>query len=204
MRNNNNTHLWSEFKRLRNHLKNTIRDKRRRFMIEMSENIRSNAKRFWTFCRLKTKFRLMPAVLCSGNEEAISSEDKCIMFNNYFHSVFNNNTSTLIFQKLMYIWIQIYQILYSLRMMYFECLKSWILTKEVALMTYLLGSYTNVQLSSLRHWQLFSIWPCRPALCQIPASTLLLYQYIKREINVKLTIIDPFHCLMVLAKLWSD
>ena len=35
----------------------------------------------------------MPAVLSSGNEEAISSDDKSIMFNNYFHSVFNNNTS---------------------------------------------------------------------------------------------------------------
>ena len=62
-------------------------------MIEMSENIKSNAKRFWTFCRLKTKSRLMPAVLSSGNEEAISSDDKSIMFNNYFHSVFNNTTS---------------------------------------------------------------------------------------------------------------
>ena len=35
----------------------------------------------------------MPAVLSSGNEEAISSDDKSIMFNNYFHSVFNNDTS---------------------------------------------------------------------------------------------------------------
>ena len=62
-------------------------------MIEMSENIKLNAKRFWTFCRLKTKSRLMPAVLSSGNEEATSSDDKSIMFNNYFHSVFNNTTS---------------------------------------------------------------------------------------------------------------
>ena len=32
-------------------------------MIEMSENIRSNAKRFWIFCRLKSKSRLLPAVM---------------------------------------------------------------------------------------------------------------------------------------------
>ena len=92
-RNNNNTHLWSKFNRLRNQMKNTISDKKRRFMIGMSENIKSNAKRFWTFCRLKSKSRLLPAVLRSGNEEAISSDDKYIMFNNYFYSVFNNNTS---------------------------------------------------------------------------------------------------------------
>ena len=73
-RNSNNTYFWSKFKRLRNSLKNIIRDKRRRFMIGMSENIKSNAKRFWTFCRLKTKSRLLPAVLSSGSEEAISPE----------------------------------------------------------------------------------------------------------------------------------
>ena len=61
-------------------------------MIEMSENIKSNAKRFWTFCRLKTS-RLLPAVLSSGSEEAISPEDKSTMFNNHFSSVFNSNTS---------------------------------------------------------------------------------------------------------------
>ena len=59
-------------------------------MIAMSENIKSNVKRFWTFCRLKTKSRLLPAVLSSGSEEAISFEDKSTMFNHFF-SVFNNN-----------------------------------------------------------------------------------------------------------------
>ena len=94
-RHSNNTYFWSKFKRLRNNLKNIIRDKRRRFMIEMSENNKSNAKRFWTFCRLKTKSRLLPAVLSSGSEEAISPEDKSTMFNNHFFSVFNNNTSDI-------------------------------------------------------------------------------------------------------------
>ena len=62
-------------------------------MIEMSENIKSNTKRFWTFCRLKTKSRLLHAVRSSGGDEAISPEDKSTMFNNHFYSVFNINTS---------------------------------------------------------------------------------------------------------------
>ena len=62
-------------------------------MIEMSENIKSNAKRFLTFCRLKIKSRLLSAVLSSGSEEAISPEDKSTIINNHFFSVFNNNTS---------------------------------------------------------------------------------------------------------------
>ena len=120
-------------------------------MIEMPENIKSNAKRFWTFCRLKTKFRLLTAVLSSGSEEAIPPEDESTKFNNHFFSVFNNNTSdTNLPEVNIRISSNLSHIVFSEKDV-FLVLKGWILTKEVALMTYLSGSYTNVQLSSLRH-----------------------------------------------------
>ena len=173
-------------------------------MIEMSENIKSNAKRFWTFCRLKTKSRLMPAVLSSGNEEAICSDDKSFMFNNYLHSVFNNDTSdTNLPEVNVHMNSNLSNIVFSENDV-FQVLKKLDINK---------GSGPNDVPLRVLHQCAAELTPSLTALfnmsmstCALPDSccTLLLYQYIKKEINVKLTIIDPFHCLMVLAKLWSD
>ena len=65
----NNVQMWNKFKYLRNKLKLMLRDKRNSFMSDLALSLKNNAKRFWTFCRLNTNSRQIPAVVSDGQNE---------------------------------------------------------------------------------------------------------------------------------------
>ena len=81
--------MWNTFKYLRNKLKLMLRDKRNSFMSDLALSLKNNAKRFWTFCRLNTNSRQIPAVVSDGQNDVTDAADKAKMFNDYFHSVFS-------------------------------------------------------------------------------------------------------------------
>ena len=83
----NNVQMWNKFKYLRNKLKLMLRDKRNSFMSDLALSLKNNAKRFWTFCRLNTNSRQIPAVVSDGQNDVTDAADKAKMFNDYFHSV---------------------------------------------------------------------------------------------------------------------
>ena len=85
----NNVQMWNKFKYLRNKLKLMLRDKRNSFMSDLALSLKNNAKRFWTFCRLNTNSRQIPAVVSDGQNDVTDAADKAKMFNDYFHSVFS-------------------------------------------------------------------------------------------------------------------
>ena len=66
-----------------------LRDKRKSFMSDLALSLKNNAKRFWTFCRLNTNYRQIPAVVSDGQNDVTDTADKAKMFNDYFHSVFS-------------------------------------------------------------------------------------------------------------------
>ena len=79
--------MWNKFKCLRNKLKLILRDKRNSFMSDLALSLKIYAKRFWTFCRLNTNSRQIPAVVFDGQNNVTDAADKAKMFNDYFHSV---------------------------------------------------------------------------------------------------------------------
>ena len=66
-----------------------LRDKRNSFMSDLALSLKNNAKRFWTFCRLNTNSRQIPAVVSDGQNDVTDAADKAKVFNDYFHSVFS-------------------------------------------------------------------------------------------------------------------
>ena len=66
-----------------------LRDKRNSFMSDLALSLKNNAKCFWTFCRLNTNSRQIPAVVSDGQNDVADAADKAKMFNDYFHSVFS-------------------------------------------------------------------------------------------------------------------
>ena len=66
-----------------------LRDQRNSFMSYPALSLKNNAKRFWTFCRLNTNSRQIPAVVSDGQNVVTNAADKAKMFNDYFHSVFS-------------------------------------------------------------------------------------------------------------------
>ena len=84
-----NVQMWNKFKCLWDKLKLMLRDKRNCFMSDLALSLKNNAKRFWTFCRLNTNSRQIPAVVTDGQNDVTDAADKAKMLNEYFHSVFS-------------------------------------------------------------------------------------------------------------------
>ena len=86
--------MWNKFKCLRDKLKLMLRDKRNSFMSAPALSLKNNAQRFWTFCRLNTNSRQIPAVVSDGQNDVTDAADKVKMLN-YFHSVFSTQKQEL-------------------------------------------------------------------------------------------------------------
>jgi len=86
----NNEAEWANFRRTRNQTKSLLRTKYDSYIEALAETCKTNAKRFWSFFRLKTKSRIIPKELTGGGTNCIEPKAKADLFNTYFCSVFNN------------------------------------------------------------------------------------------------------------------
>ncbi|XP_033119116.1 uncharacterized protein LOC117118595 [Anneissia japonica] len=64
------------------------------------DNVRNNPKRFWTWMKTKTKSSSYPSVMSYGDRVAETAKEKAIIFNSFFHSVFQKDVFPITEQHL--------------------------------------------------------------------------------------------------------
>ena len=67
-------------------------------MSDQALSLKNNAKRFWTFRRLNTNSRQIPAVVSDGQNDVTDAADETKMFNDYFTLYFPLQKLYLLFQ----------------------------------------------------------------------------------------------------------
>jgi exonuclease III len=91
---NDTPHAWTKFHRLRNRLKNLISHKHKTYLLDICEHIGTAPKRFWSFIKANSKSRGLPSFLYNTNREKIDNfKEMANIFNNFFQSIFSNNTN---------------------------------------------------------------------------------------------------------------
>ena len=77
------------FRRLRNSLKTLINTKYNQYILNSSENISTNPKRFWGLVRSRCKNKTLPVELNHEDSIATSSQEKANLFNLFFSTNFS-------------------------------------------------------------------------------------------------------------------
>ena len=67
---------WSNFKRIRNKLKNCLRSKHKLFMAGISEAVTENPKRFWTYFKSKSKQKNIPNTIQLNGVSSSDNKEK--------------------------------------------------------------------------------------------------------------------------------
>jgi hypothetical protein len=88
----NTTNAWSRYHSIRNSTQTLIRSKHTNFINSLAVSCTDNPKRFWSYFKQKTSSKSIPTVVRNDQVESENPTIKAQMFNNYFASVFNNNT----------------------------------------------------------------------------------------------------------------
>jgi hypothetical protein len=81
-----------KYKKLRNKIKNLVSTKYKQHMENITTNLVSNPKRFWTLLKDRTRSKTSPSMLVHQDVEETDPKKLCEIFNTYFSSVFNKNT----------------------------------------------------------------------------------------------------------------
>ena len=66
--------------------------KHNRYMNSITENLRRNPKRFWGLAKMKNKNKRLPEMMFLDNVKVYTAQEKAILFNDYFKSVFTPTT----------------------------------------------------------------------------------------------------------------
>ena len=184
-----NVQMWNKFKYLRNKLKLMLRDKRNSFMSDLALSLKNNSKRFWTFCRLNTNSRQIPAVVSDGQNDVTDAADKAKMFNDYFHSVFSTPKTGIALPAFSVI---------------SDNMLANIVFSEIDVINVLKGLDVNkgsgpddIPLKVSRECA-DELAPSLTSVCQLVhylkcGSIQMLYQFTKKARNAKLIITDQYH-----------
>ena len=89
--------LTSKFKLLRKETKSLISSKCRQYLKSLSDKLKSNPKKFWSFHSLKSKAKRLPEIITyrSRVKSAKDPLEKASLFNEFFGSVFSTKISDL-------------------------------------------------------------------------------------------------------------
>jgi len=79
---------WAKFKKHRNHLKNLTTYKHRQYLIDISENLKTNPKQFWSMLKNETKSNMHPTKIIFNGMEANTPTKIADLLNQYFQSIF--------------------------------------------------------------------------------------------------------------------
>ena len=86
---------WAKFRRLRNEVQSCMSHKYNSYLDSLSEGLDTNSKRLWSFIRSKTKTRTVPGL--THDDKVVSDPgEKARAFNQYFHSVFLDDETTVL------------------------------------------------------------------------------------------------------------
>ena len=93
LENNSDVDLFSRFKLLRMQTKKLISLKYSLYLKSLSEHLKNNPKKFWSFHSLKSKTRRIPPVATYKLESASDPAEKASLFNEFFSSVFASTSA---------------------------------------------------------------------------------------------------------------
>ena len=85
----NTVYLWTKFRRLRAEIKKLIKYKKKAYISNLGQDLKSNPKRFWSYYKALNKTNRIPNTILYGNITATDSISKANIFNTFFHSTFN-------------------------------------------------------------------------------------------------------------------
>ena len=84
LKNNSDIDLFSRFKLLRKQTKRLISLKYSLYLKSLSEDLKNNPKKFWSFHSLKSKIRRIPPVVTYNLKSASDLAEKASLFNEFF------------------------------------------------------------------------------------------------------------------------
>ncbi|CAB3985676.1 Hypothetical predicted protein [Paramuricea clavata] len=82
-------YLWAKFRRLRAEIKKLIKHKKKAYISNLGQDLKSNPKRFWSYYKALNKTNRISNTISYGNITATDSISKANIFNTFFHSTFN-------------------------------------------------------------------------------------------------------------------
>ena len=85
----NTDYLWSKFCRLRAEIKKLMKYKKKVYISNLGQDLKSNPKRFWSYYKALNKTNRIPNSILYGNITVTDSISKANIFNTFFHSTFN-------------------------------------------------------------------------------------------------------------------
>jgi len=87
---------WTKFKSHRNRLKNQINYKHRTYLIDLSENLGDQPKKFWSMLKSETKSNMHPTKIIFNGMEANNPAKVADLLNQFFHSIFAKHDNTFL------------------------------------------------------------------------------------------------------------
>jgi len=82
----------NKYRKLRNDIKTLVARKYKEYIHNLTENLGSNPKRFWTLLKDRCKTKSSPDIITHNNTDITDPTAKSSAFNTYFQSVFSNRT----------------------------------------------------------------------------------------------------------------
>ena len=86
---------WDRYKYLRNRIKNLVSAKYKNYLVDLSNSLSTNPKRFWNFFRTLNDTKGSIPDLKVGGQVISDINEKANSFNKFFHSVFNTRNITI-------------------------------------------------------------------------------------------------------------
>ena len=87
----NSPELFSRFKQLRKQTKKCIAASYHQYRQSLSEKLKADPKKFWSYHAIKTNTRTLPAVDTYKNRSVSDPADKAALFNTFFSTVYASN-----------------------------------------------------------------------------------------------------------------
>ena len=83
--------LRESFQQFRSETKKLIRSNYRKYLVKLSESLKDNPRRFWSFHSIKTKSRRLPESVFYEGVSTRKPSEQANLFNLHFHSVFSKS-----------------------------------------------------------------------------------------------------------------
>ena len=90
----NSPQVWASYRQLRNELRTLVKRKHNNYLADVTNNLHTNPKRFWSLTRTKSKRKSIPNEITLGEHSESNARGKAKLFNSFFASNFAPSTET--------------------------------------------------------------------------------------------------------------